>query len=109
MVGKEYIIHGHVKRIMKTKVTEVIDGDTFKVSPRWKWNGEVGDLVRPTGYDTPEKGSPKYTELTNKLKRLILGKIVELKTVYKIDKGRLVCDVYFNGKNLAEYFPEYKV
>ncbi len=109
MVGKEYIIRGRVKKTMKAKVIEVIDGDTFKISPRWEWNGQKGDLVRPTGYDTPEKGSPKYIQLTNKLKALILGKLIELKTGYKIDRGRLVCDVYFNGKHLAEYFPEYKV
>ncbi len=39
------------------KVTEIIDGDTFAVSPQWKWNGTSGDRVRPTGYDAPEKGT----------------------------------------------------
>ena len=35
-------------------VSSVIDGDTFKVSGDWKWNGETGTRVRPTGFDAPE-------------------------------------------------------
>jgi hypothetical protein len=27
--------------------------------------------------------------------------------IIDIDRSRLVCDVYLNGKNLASYFPEY--
>ena len=37
----------------KFKVVEIIDGDTFIVSPGWKWNNEIGARIRPTGYDTP--------------------------------------------------------
>lgn len=44
----------------------------------------------------------------NKLERLISGRQVELGSAYKVDRGRLVCDVYLNGKNLADYFPEYQ-
>jgi len=40
---------------------------------------------------------------------LILNKKVEVKNAKAIDKySRLVADVYYNGKNLADYFPEYK-
>ena len=89
-------------------VIEVIDGDTFRVSPGWKWKEENGDRVRPTGYDAPESGS-EAAAATRKLSTLILNKKVELGTAYRVDRGRLVCDVYFQGKNLADYFPEYKV
>lgn len=41
-------------------VSEIVDGDTFKVKNGWKWNKKKGDTVRPTGYDTPEKGEPGY-------------------------------------------------
>ena len=37
-------------------VSEVVDGDTFKVKNGWKWDNKTGDTVRPTGYDAPEKG-----------------------------------------------------
>ena len=94
---------------LKRTVSEVIDGDTFRVTHNWEWKGHTGDLVRPTGYDTPEKGEPGYQEAKSKLENLIGGKVVELRTGYKIDRRRLVADVYFNGKYLADYFPKYKV
>ncbi len=28
-------------------VSEVIDGDTFKVKNEWKWDNKTGDTVRP--------------------------------------------------------------
>lgn len=93
---------------METTVIEVIDGDTFRASPGWKWEDENGDRVRPTGYNAPESG-PEAVAATRKLSTLILNKKVELGTAHRVDRGRLVCDVYFQGKNLADYFPEYKV
>jgi len=34
---------------------------------------------------------------------------VDIKSAKIVDEwGRLVADVYYNGKNLADYFPEYK-
>jgi len=92
---------------MNFKVIEVTDGDTFKVSPNWKWNDKTGDTIRANGYNTPERGKPGHEESTEKLKKLILGKEVDLKTCIDITYGRLLCDVYYNGENLAEYFPEY--
>lgn len=89
-------------------VDTVIDGDTFSVKNGWKWNNQSGNIVRPTGYDTPEKGEPGYNEATKKLTDLILNKQVELGKVVNMDHGRIVCDVFFNGQNLADYFPEYK-
>jgi len=89
-------------------VTAIIDGDTFEVSPQWKWNGETGTRVRPTGYDAPEMGTYGGQAAKDKLSRLILREEVDLRAAYKVDRGRLVCDVYFRGKNLADYFPEYQ-
>jgi endonuclease YncB( thermonuclease family) len=90
------------------KVTSIVDGDTFDVSPGWSWRGESGSRVRPTGYDAPEIYASGGDTAKAKLERLVLGKQVELGTAYKVDRGRLVCDVYLNGKNLADYFPEYQ-
>jgi endonuclease YncB( thermonuclease family) len=86
------------------KVTRVIDGDTFDVSPGWTWNGNSGSRVRPAGYDAPEAWSSGGAAATERLSGLILGKMVELGTGHCVDRGRLVCDVYVNGKNLKEYF-----
>ncbi len=89
-------------------VSEVVDGDTFKVKNGWKWKEKKGDTVRPTGYNTPERGEPGYEQAKQKLKDLILGKPVDIKNTKIIDEwGRLVADVYYDSKNLADYFPEY--
>lgn len=86
------------------KVTAVIDGDTFNVSPDWQWNGSSGRRVRPVGYDAPELSSKAGLAAKNMLTDLILGQLVGLGIAYRVDRGRLVCDVYLNGKNLSEYF-----
>ena len=93
---------------MTFNVTKVIDGDTFTVNPEWKWNNQTGDTVRPAGYNTPEKGEKGHTEATNKLKKLIEGKDVELENPVKLTYGRLLCDVIIDGKNLKSFFPEYQ-
>ena len=93
---------------MSFKVTKVIDGDTFEVSPNWKWDDKTGSVVRPTGYNTPEEGEQGYKAAKDKLTKLILGKEVELKNPVNLTYERLLCDVEYNGKNLADYFPEYQ-
>jgi len=89
-------------------VTQIIDGDTFDVSPNWKWNGKTGSRVRPAGYDTPEVGTPLSAVATSRLRQLIGGKAVELRNAHTIDRGRIVCDVFLNGRNLAAFFPTYR-
>ena len=92
---------------MRFKVTHVKDGDTFQVSPNWEFNGKSGNWVRPVGFNTPEKGEPGYQEAKSKLRRLIRGKEVELKNPIKITQNRLLCEAYYEGRNLADFFPEY--
>ena len=89
-------------------VTSIIDGDTFEVSPQWKWNGATGTRVRPVGYDAPELQAYAGQAAKDKLSRLIYGQPVELRTAYKVDRGRLVCDVYFRNKSLADHYPQYQ-
>ena len=89
---------------MSFYVTEVIDGDTFCVNPTWEWNNESGDRVRALGYDTPEIGQPGFEQAKAKLERIILNKNVELKKPVSITYGRLLCEVYINGTDLATYF-----
>lgn len=93
---------------MAFKVKEVIDGDTFKVTPNWEWKGETGDTVRPNGYDTPEKSEAGFEQAKQKLTRLINGKEVELKNPITFTYGRLLCDVYVDGKNVKDFFQEYQ-
>ena len=88
-------------------VTNIIDGDTFEVSPAWQWRGESGTRIRPTGYDAPELHANEWQAAKDKLSRLIMWQKVSLGAAYRVDRGRLVCDVYFRGRGLAEYFPGY--
>lgn len=88
-------------------VTSIIDGDTFAVSPEWKWNGVTGTRVRPAGYNAPELHMAKGQKVKDALSKLINGQQVELRTAYKVDRGRLVCEVFVGSRNLAEFFSEY--
>ena len=88
-------------------VTGVIGSLTFLVYPPWKWKQEVGEAVRPAGFYPPEHGV-EARMVKEKLTKLILDKEVELGLVHGIEKNALFCDVYFKGKNLAEYFRDYK-
>ena len=50
-----------------------------------------------------------HEEAKRRLSNLILNKTVDIKNAKTIDDyGRLVADVYYKGRNLADYFPEYK-
>jgi endonuclease YncB( thermonuclease family) len=89
-------------------VISIVDGDTFDVSPSWQWNGETGTRVRPTGYDAPELRAYGGQAAKDQLAQLILSQQVELGNAYRIDRGRLVCDVYFRNRNLADFFPAYQ-
>ena len=92
---------------MNYKVIKIIDGDTFVISPVWRWGLRYGDRIRPTGYDTPERGEPGFNSSTLKLAKLILNKKVVLGKPITLSYGRLLCQVFFKGRNLADYFPEY--
>ena len=87
-------------------VTSIIDGDTFEVSPFWIWNGETGDRIRPAGYDAPELHTPEGRTAKIRLFELIYKKQVEIATAHKIDRGRLVCEVYIKNIIVADYFPQ---
>ena len=97
-----------MKTIISFRATRIIDGDTFETSSNWKWNNQTGRVVRVNGYDTPEEGKSGHQSAKDKLENLILNKDVELKNPIRITYGRLLCDVYYNGKNIADYFPEYQ-
>jgi hypothetical protein len=43
-----------------------------------------------------------------KLAKPVHGEVVNLAKAHKIDRERLVCDVYYNGRNLADYFRKYQ-
>lgn len=86
---------------MKRTVTKIIDGDTFEVTPDWKWKEFTGNRVRPTGVAAPEEGKPGYEEAKRHMAFLIKGLEVEL-TPIKMSYDRLLCHVEVNGEDLAD-------
>jgi endonuclease YncB( thermonuclease family) len=94
---------------IKVSVEEVLTGDTFRVSPEWLWDFNEGDTVKAKGYDAPRKGHPLFGKALKKSQQLLLGKEIEIKNPADLtEHGQLVCDVYVAGKNVAEYFSEYR-
>lgn len=90
---------------IQAKVTEVVDGDTFKVTI----NGKE-ETVRMLLIDTPETKHPDKPvqpfgpEASKFTKDLLTGKTVELeKDISERDKyGRLLAYVYVNGQSVQE-------
>ena len=89
---------------MEAKVNHVVDGDTFDIINGWSWNGQTGTRIRPTGYNAPEVGTPGAAFATHRLRGLILGQTISLRNPVRVDRGRLVIDVFLNGTNIASYF-----
>lgn len=90
------------------EVDSIIDGATFTVKGGWCWKTHSGTQVRPLGYDAPKKGEPGYLAIKAKLEKLILGRVVHIDEIRKVDKGRLIAEVFFEGVSLAEFFPQSK-
>ena len=74
------------------KVTEVIDGDTFKIE------FEGGKRVRLIGIDAPELGRCLSNEAKNKLVELVLGKQVRLEDTFSDPYGRIMANVYLGNE-----------
>ena len=83
-------------------VTKVVDGDTFKVTPNWKYGTKIGNRVRIASYDAPELNSSAGKVAKRELRALLDDQSVELESE-AIDKyGRLVANVYLDGEDVIE-------
>jgi endonuclease YncB( thermonuclease family) len=89
------------------KVVEVVDGDTIRVSPGWAWRGHSGEVVRILGYDAPERGTLGHASARQKLVGLVFGRTVVLRNPIRLTYGRLLCEVYVGGTNVAAHFARY--
>lgn len=77
-------------------VEKVVDGDTIDCRIDLGFKIFTKQRIRLNGIDTPERGHPGFTEASEFVSGLILGKYVQLKTT-KISKwGYMLGDVYFD-------------
>ncbi len=83
------------------KVTEVIDGDTFDVTPDWWFGNETGSRVRIANFNAPETGLLGAAVAKELLDSAILGKRVHL-SGKSLSYGRLVADVTVGGRDVKD-------
>ena len=95
-----------VREIMGLKVTNIVTADTFEVFPPWRWEGQSGIRVRVAGIEVLYEGELGYKKAKAKLKSAVEGREVELRNEKEVDYDRLVCDVYVDGENVADYLPQ---
>lgn len=87
-------------------VSSVRGDGNLRVKYGWKVGNKKGAFIKPAGCTGAEPGSASYHRNKKRLYELILGKQVQVGEVVKLDRGSLVCRVYYEGRDLAEYFPE---
>ena len=84
------------------RVMSIIDGDTFDLLAQ----DGTEHRIRPTGFDTPERGRACFSECTEALRQMIDGKVVEARC-YKLQpsagkhRARDVCRVTLDGKDIG--------
>ena len=76
---------------MLFKVVQIINPNTIKIFPKWSWNNLSGNLVgirKLVGVDQED------CEDCEKLKSLILNKVVEFRYPEYIHRKKLLCDLH---------------
>jgi|GEM_PF-635795 len=90
------------------KVVGIIDGNTLQISPNWKLgDSATGDTVKVAGYDAPKTGK-RALAIEQKLSVMLQNKTIQLDKPGGVENGKLVCNVYFKGVNLSDYFQEFR-
>lgn len=88
------------------KVEEIIDANTIKVSPNWKFKGVEGDIIRIWGYNEPTT-EEKIKSVKAKLKYILINQYVELRGCQLYNPTHpLTCRVFVNTLDISRYFPE---
>jgi endonuclease YncB( thermonuclease family) len=92
-----------------SKVTRVIDADTFCCTVDLDFAVSINVTVRLNGVDAWEvQGSEKEKGLAAKayVETIIGGNTVQLNPYKRDSFGRWLCDVYFKGEFLADMLAE---
>jgi hypothetical protein len=91
-------------------VISIIDANTIKVSPSWKWREKTGNLVK-INLSIDNTSIPEIEVFKSRLKDLLQDKFIELKNPTHIDEPeeKIYCYVFLNGVNISKYFPDIKI
>lgn len=91
-------------------VIKVYDGDTITLAVKFDWDPNWYRMhVRLLGLDTPEMRSQdseeksKASQAKDTLSAMILGKYVTLSDISVEKYGRILANVWYEGKNMSEY------
>ncbi len=85
----------------KATVSKIIDGDSIEVS-----QGSKLSVIRLYGIDSPEWGQPYSKKAKFYLKKLILGRTVQLEVLYTDKFARSVALVYCQGNCVNQLLVE---
>jgi micrococcal nuclease len=92
----------------QAKVVNVYDGDTIHVVFKYfdkfyKWNCRIAHVDTPELRTKNEEEKKKGYEARDKLRELILNKIVKLNCLEFDKYGRLLVDIYLNEANVNDW------
>jgi len=93
------------------RVKEILSGNKVKLEG-WNWKDSTGTDVVIAGYN-PTQGDNAIAKLNeslakNRLTSLIDQKEIELGRVLNLnDDGSITCLAFYDGVDIAKYFPEY--
>ena len=90
------LMYFHVS-LLVAPVTRIVDGDTFRADVNGK-----NESIRIHGINAPEKDEYGFQRSSDALSALISGKEVKLKFIERDKYGRMVCDVFVNGIDVAD-------
>lgn len=85
----------------QAEVYNVVDGDTVDVMVDLGFKMYTKERIRLAGIDTPERGQPGYTEAAERLKQLLLGQSVWLKTTKASKWGYFLGEIFPLGDTVT--------
>jgi hypothetical protein len=88
-------------------VNSIKEADRFRVVYGWKCGDKKGVFIKPAGYRMPGKGMPGHESAMKKLYSLILGKEVQVGEVVAITNDTMTAKIFYRGRELKYYFPEF--
>jgi NADPH-dependent 7-cyano-7-deazaguanine reductase QueF-like protein len=91
-------LFGDITNLPVGEVTRIVSCNTFRTP---------NSLVKLEGVLSLDPKTPQNGMVTERLKRLILGKRVSYKTKYRDEYGRLVAQVWTNNANVNIIMKEY--